>query len=47
MKLRHLAALAFAMLALSACVIAPYRDGGGGYYGGAGGHEYGRGVWRG
>ncbi len=51
MKLRHLAILALAMLALSACVVAPYRGGGGGYYygggGGGGGHDYGRGVWRG
>jgi hypothetical protein len=44
MKLRILFALAFALLAVSACVVEPFGGGGGrGGYGG--GHDYGRRVW--
>ena len=46
-KIRMFIALVLTLLAVSACVVAPYGGGrgyyGGGYYGG--GHE--RGVWRG
>lgn len=44
MKIRMMLALAFTLLAVSACVVEPI--GGGGHYGG-GRHDYGRGVWRG
>ena len=48
MKLRVLLALAITLLAVSACVVEPYRGGGRGYYGGGyHDHEYGRPVWRG
>ena len=49
MKLRLLVALACTLLAVSACVVEPFGDGGrGGHYGEGGGgqHEYGRRVWR-
>jgi hypothetical protein len=49
MKLYLLAALACAMLAISACVVEPYRGGNGpGHYYGGGNyeHDYGRPVWR-
>jgi hypothetical protein len=45
MKLRSILALACACLALSACVVEPYRGSDRGYYYG-GDHEYGRPVWR-
>jgi len=44
MKLRALIALAFASLALAACVVEPY-GGNRGYYNGAYGYDYGRRVW--
>jgi len=56
MNIRMLVTLALTLLAVSACVVEPmggrgyYVHGEGGYYGhgdGGGGHEYGRGVWRG
>jgi hypothetical protein len=50
MKLKHLAVLACALLALSACVVAPYGGGDPGYYYGGGGERgYGDGRpdWRG
>jgi len=44
-NIRMIFALALALLAVSACVIEPI--GGRGHYGGGGGRDYGRGVWRG
>jgi hypothetical protein len=45
MNLRSFIVLAFALLTVTACVVAPY--GGGGRHYGGGYHDYGRPVWRG
>jgi hypothetical protein len=56
MSLRLFIVLACALLAVSACIVAPFGSGGGhgGYHGGGGGggeghgegyHDYGRRVW--
>lgn len=45
MNLRLLIVLACTLLAVSACVVAPY--GGGGRHYGGGYHDYGRPVWHG
>jgi hypothetical protein len=47
MKLRLLIVLACTSLVVSACMVAPYGGGPGGYYrGDEGQHEYGRRVWQ-
>jgi hypothetical protein len=46
MKLRLVIALACTCLALSACVVEPYRGADRPYYYYGGSYEYGRPVWR-